>query len=198
MLPDFPDEKKVFENIASTRLRATKNRRMPLFPDSDAIVFFEGDRNSMTTADGCYNDDKFESITADIELSNEQLENLTIKGLFDHLDRLALQLGERQMTQIIGILDRTCEAHGQVYHQRGPNDHVEALLTMMDMIDLEFDINGDPILPDILAGPDAAPKINMAVQTIYDDPDLLCRYKIIISRQRDKWRDRQSNRKLVG
>ena len=63
---------------------------------------------------------------------------------------------------------------------------------------IDFDEKGNPILPTIVLHPDMMKRIEGKLAEWESDPELQARRKNILAKKKEEWRDRESNRKLVG
>lgn len=199
MLPDFPDEKELCRELVRKRMKSTKDERMHLFGQSDGIACFEGDKFEIRRADGTCDVSEFQRIEVGREWNIEEIESLTIDALVKDADDMAREFGTQQMKHIIETIDDACERVGHVFkHGKDEGGYLEGFFNSLETVHIDFRDDGSPIVPWIMAGSEAAEKLNRVLEMIDEDPTLKRRYDEIMEQQREKWRARESNRKLVG
>lgn len=180
-------------------MRAMKDRRLHFFSEAAAIEYFEGDIQSIQRPNEPVDKSEFQTIEERWTLTKEQAENLSIAQLLEQVDRIATSLGSQQVKHILATVDKGVEKVGHtIQHGITIEEHANAYLTSLDTIYLDFNDDGMPRLPSIIAGTEAAVKLKAAQEYIQSNDKLLARYDEIITRQRERWRARESNRKLVG
>jgi hypothetical protein len=196
MLPDFPEEKLRLQELVIKRMEAVTARRMHVFGSAPASILFEGIRYRLVRDDGSVDCNDLRSVEASITVDFDEAESLSIPELCAKADQAALSIADQQMKLVIESLDQAIEQSGNVLNHKGVTP--DAFLEMLDRIEFSFDEMGNPHLPSLMSGPSVAPKIEAMLREIENSPTLTKRYDSIIDQQRERWRVRESNRKLVG
>ena len=70
---------------------------------------------------------------------------------------------------------------------------------MLETVQIDFDDYGRPDVSGVrlVMHPDQAQKVQPLMAEWQNDEAFQCRYREIMLKKRDEWRDRESNRKLV-
>ena len=69
---------------------------------------------------------------------------------------------------------------------------------MLEKIHIDFDKNGQPRMPNMVIHPDTLERIRPKLAEWEADPAIKKRRIEILAKKKEEWRDRESNRKLVG
>lgn len=200
MLPDYPREKSLIEEkIVRKRMRAMRDRSLGFFGEATAIEYFEGRQQLMIREDGSNDASEFQTVEDGWTLNLDEAENLTIQQLLEQVDKIATSLGDQQVKQILKTVDESVERVGNVVkHGKTEEGYLDGFFRSLATIHIDFNPDGTPRLPTILAGTEATQKLGKVGKIIEEDPALQEKYDQIIAKQRERWRVRESNRKLVG
>lgn len=197
MLPDFPDVKRtVLERLVGhTRLGAEADPLLGMMP---AFVVHEGDRSVVRREDGSEVtlELRRDPIKATVELSAEDMRLRGPAATADAVARLAEGLNEGIAKRTFAAIEEAAESVGNSVKVNGPFT-TEVYLSMLDRMELAFEVDGSWSGLRLLAHPDTAAKAEPVLELIENDPELRARRDAIIDRKREQWRVREAARQLV-
>lgn len=154
----------------------------------------EGNKNKLLRYDGTIDDVPMKSSGAKVEIKLDDLDQHGIKEVIKVIDKAAQDIAKQQSKNFFERLNQICDETGQVYDNKGKPLTFDSILDLLDSMPIDFDEDGQPIMPSILAGSRVIEKL------IKQEPsdEQIERQKEIIGRKFSEWRDRESNRRLVG
>lgn len=202
MLIDYPKEKKKVKRIYLDRLRKHKSQ-LSLSSMVKTVGVYEGHQQEIIREDGSRETIKFELVKGEILVNNEELENIalgrTSNIVFEKLIQIAKEMATQESKMFLDKINETTTETGQVV--KGEKiSFSEGILRMLEMIEIDFDEHRNPILPTLIINPETAKKLqtDQKLKDLEHDPEYKSRYKKIMTKKWEEWRDRESSRKLVG
>ncbi|MEQ8852809.1 hypothetical protein [Gimesia sp.] len=199
MLPDYPKTKELLSEMFHERVKTVQYQKLGLFSQINPTQLHEGIKCHLYRDDGSFEDIELKQIQASVSLEQniQDLENMDVEKVADLLDNLGEQLAGEQVSLIIQELDKAVHETGNIANSDLP--FLEQFFDSVQKIDLDFDVNGIPIMPQFLVGSDETrKKIEETLSQIESDPMLRVRFDNLIEKKRLEWRDREASRNLVG
>lgn len=154
----------------------------------------EGNKNKLLRYDGTIDDVPMKAIDTKIEIKVDDLDQHGHKEVLKVLDEAARDMARQQSKNFFERLNQICDETGQVYDNKGQPLTFDSILDLLDSMPIDFDEKGQPIMPSILAGPRVIEKL---LKQEPSDEQIKKRNEII-ERKYSEWRDRESDRRLVG
>ncbi|HUT71923.1 MAG TPA: hypothetical protein VMW89_14740 [Desulfatiglandales bacterium] len=198
MLPDLPSLKQDIEQALYRYFQTQLNLRLGFFGEVPKYIIHECDRTRTLRADGTIDESKLKQASAELSLKSGEIPELTIKERKAKLNDMADQMAGQISKQLFGTLNEVLEKAGQVTDQKGKPLDAEAVFTVLETIELDFDETGKHKNLSIVVPPALAPKAKKVFEQIESDPILQKRHEEIMIRKRMEWRAREASRKLVG
>jgi hypothetical protein len=158
----------------------------------------EGHQFSHETLEGEIVTQKFRAVEARFEISARLSPQETQEQMNRKIKEAAESIAHQSERMFFTTLDEVTRETGNVLDARGAPFHPRMVLDLMEKMPLDFDKDGKPILPTIVLHPDMLKKIEAKIPEWEGDPEFKRRQAQIIERKKEEWRDRESNRKLVG
>jgi hypothetical protein len=193
MLPDFPVTKKEIHKKVALAMEQMERAKAPMLSEIKSFVQHEGKVHSYDRIGAKPVSEGYEEIAIPVtielteipELVGEKF-NAKIEAIGDQLARKRMEMFYRKFTEVTQEIGNAFDAGGAPLTQ-------DMCLAMMEKMDMEF-------------GPDERPTFRLhttpELAKIYEawqqDASFKARYEELLNRKRDAWRDRESNRKLVG
>jgi hypothetical protein len=198
MLPDFPDLKDRLLRIAMYDF-ARQIDRDGLIKPIKKMVYFEGGRFEAGDVSGYVDSFEPQLTSVPVEVSRAAIIERGIDAFVDGL-RGAASLHLEKMHEL--VLRRASEAIdrvGNAVDASGQPMSADLFLKMLETIDIDFLENGQPDLSSvqIVTHPSQGEAFQRMQTEWISDPSFQARYSGLMSKKRDAWRDRESNRKLV-
>ncbi|GEM_PF-403690 len=197
MLPDLPGLKHDIQRALDRYLSTQVNKRLGFFNEVPKHPVHEGNRLRVVRADGSIDESELEKASAEMSIKLEDIPGLTLEKRLAMLNDQADQIASQISKGLFEGLKRELDKAGQAVDQRGRTLDAEAVFSVLEKIQFEFDETGGHEIAVVLH-PDLAPKMMDVLKQIESDPILRKRYEEIITRKRMEWRDREAARKLVG
>jgi hypothetical protein len=198
MLPDFPALKQRL-----LRLAWFEHRRQVeadgLIGAISAVPYFEGRRFATGDVEG-YVEQSVPEVTAiPYEIERSAIIERGLSALSEGLKR-ASELQIQAMHEM--LFRKHGEATARVGNQvdaGGQPFSADLYFKMLETVQIDFDDYGRPDVSGVrlVMHPDQAQKVQPLMAEWQNDEAFQRRYREIMLKKRDEWRDRESNRKLV-
>lgn len=200
MLPDFPKAKKKLTEMLLMRFRNRSKQHMGPFGQARVKAIHEGKGAwILKREDGSIDDrGRLKETGVDMTFEKDEMEKLSFEDVLKKFDQAADEMGKKISGDMYQSLNDILEETGNKIDGRGEPFSVDKFFEVFDKIFINFDENGEPQLPSIVAGPELVARIQSVLAEIYTDAKNKERYDQIIERKRQEWRDRENSRKLVG
>ncbi len=198
MLPDFPTLKGRLLRLAEFEFRQ-QVRADPLIGAIKATPYFEGGRFTSGDVDGHVEESTPEITAIPCEVERSAIIERGVDALIES-QRKSVELQIQTMHEM--ILRKTSEATARVGNQidaAGQPFSAELFFKMLERVQIDFDSSGQPDLSAVrfVVHPDQAERVRQLMTQSQSDPLFQRRYREIMLKKREEWRDRESNRKLV-
>jgi len=196
MLPDFQKVKEKLEKkfIKELELKIEKN---PLLSEIKTQRIYEGSTLATRTIDGFENVNPLQEVQSFFEISNEELMEKGPIAIFDKLDRIASDFISQRTKSLFSRLDEAIEKTGNVVDGEGKPLSPELILQVLEKMAIDFDENGNPIMPALVVHPDQLEKMKKNPELWQINPEFEKQLKKTIEKKRCEWIDRKNSRKLV-
>ena len=153
----------------------------------------EGNKNKLLRYTGTIDDVPMKEIGTKIEINTKDLDRHGLKEVLKVLDKAARDMALQQSETFFERLNQICDETGNVYDNKGRPVTFDSILDILDSMPIDFNENGQPEFPSIVAGQRVINEI------IKKEPtnEQIKRQNEIIKRKYSEWRDRESDRRLV-
>lgn len=197
MLPDYPAFKKNCSEIVRRAMEESRNESLLIFGPDLEVAHFEGSRFEFISEQSKGGPDRYQRVQSEFAYSVEELERLTFDDLIDRMIRVGREIGNQQANVGIQAMQEALEGtENEIVHSN--SDFVTQILQAFEVIRIDFDKDGKPLMPQIMAPPNLVSHLEDAVEKISQSNELESRLRCILERKKEEWRDRQASRKLVG
>jgi hypothetical protein len=116
--------------------------------------------------------------------------------IYEQLFQNAKEFASQQMQMMIKNINEVTEMTGNVIKSKGEYS-VEDFYRSIEMVEIEFDKDGKPVLPTIVSSPSFIDNMINTLKKHEHLPESKTRMDEIINLKRKQWYDRENNRKLV-
>ena len=192
MLPDWPNLKRLWEE----RFRMLLNERMvqgSLASLTTRIKYFEGDTSEIIDSIGQTQERSPKCLASSIEVDRQDLIERGPVAFLDVFNGLANDLASQMSSGILDEVNQVTENTGNVVNTGGSDIAFDTILQALAKIEMDFDEEGRPQFPTLVASPETFDKLSKLQQ----DEHLRRKLDRIIEQKRREWIDRESHRKLV-
>jgi hypothetical protein len=196
VLPDFPVLKDEFRKRLMEMTQRRTKQYMGLLGRIGARQLHEGKGHRLIRADGSVDEASSVAIAVPITLAASEIESLTMNDLIAKLDTAAREMAEKQSALFGERFEQSVNEVGNAINAEGMTE-VEAFFKGLETVDLEFNQDGSPDIPES-PQPSGQAWLKRMRLLVAEDPLLRQRYTSLIGRKREEFRDREISRKLVG
>jgi hypothetical protein len=198
MLPDFPDLKRRWAAVAGFEVRRHV-KADELVGAIRAVPYFEGRGFRTGDVDG-FVDETTPTFTAiPYVIARQDIIEKGVTAFIEASRRAAeAQVGAfqemllRKNTEVVERVGNRIDAGGQPFS-------ADLYFKMLETVQIDFDSNGRPDISGtrLVVHPEQADRIRQLFTQWERDEAFQERYRQIMLKKREEWRDRQSNRRLV-
>ena len=196
MVPDFSKTKSEISKLLSLRLRVKTTQLSVLASLARPIVQHEGTIHSYPQEGFGNISEGFEQFQVPIKLTVEEMKHLTGNKLAEKMDAMAEEMARKTSEHGYRVLDRVTAKAGNVLDAGGEAFSKDHYLSMLEKIEMSFKPDGQPDFV-IVAHPQMAEALSRIWPVWEKDSDFMAQYNALLSRKREDWLDRESNRKLA-
>ena len=197
MLPDYPKIKRRADAFLRRYLKDEISKSAPFLSGIGRTVQHEGDEGSYEDVDGREEHIEYETMTAGLEITRDEMRHGSFSVIMAKYKRLAEILAEAQKKMMFAKVSEAAESVGNVVDAKDKPIR-EALLEMQRKIQLDFDPRtGEPRHHTMVINPETFDKIKDDLESLEGDSEFLAELSEIKQKQWMDWRDRESRRRLV-
>jgi hypothetical protein len=197
MLPDYIDTKERLQNILNRWVKRRVRDHLGPFGESPRYTVFEGTGTTIIRTNNREDVTPMLRIESEFEVKYDEVPILTLSDILRRLDGVAQRIADQMAKHAYSSIAEATERVGNVVKADGKITP-EAILELLDKIEIEFDDNGNPELPSIHIHPDVAETLKEALIQLQEIPENRQRFEAILAEKKEKRRVREANRKLVG
>lgn len=199
MLPDFP---KIKEDILKKRIipdiKAKRASYLGILNQIPVRIIHEGNNSLTVRSDGTEDTMKPKIMSGGISYNSSDIKDMTPKDVSRRMDNVAEELSTQIFDNVIDKIETACEETGNVLNLNNEKFSVVHYFEMLEKIEIDFDDNNNPIWPSFLVGKKVDLTIIMKeLEKIEKDKTLQKRLDEIVSKKREEYHARESNRELV-
>jgi hypothetical protein len=200
VLPDFVRVKKRSERQLLRWLEQQIPELTPLIKGVQRFRQHEGRLGKIVRSDASEGTLDYPLAEFPLEISRDDIRSGDIDRIKARVLDLARRIGEHQTKEMLKVAGEAADAAGNVVNAGGGELTQEHFLEVFRRIHMDF----DPVTLQPLPGgvfvmhPDMAQKIVPKVKAWEQEPAFNAKYKTLIQKKREEWRDREANRKLVS
>ena len=198
MLPDYPDVKKKIDEWLNEFIAQHSNAAMGSFSEIRTKTQFEGHAMRITREDGAVEEMPFHHVTSEINIDLREVEGLSINDMLAKVVDTAHEMAQQKGQIIIEGVEEATTRLGNSFDAGGQPLSLDLLLQIMRPIEIDFDENGQPMMPRIVGVPGLEERARVLLAEAESSPEQKRDLDALIEEKRREWHDRESSRKLVG
>jgi hypothetical protein len=169
----------------------------PILSEIEIYTMHEGRSTAMKDGDQTWSDPLVEG-SAQYEIKAEDHKTFN----FEAFDRFAQSLGSQfldtKKRNLFEVMHRATTRSGNVVGGGGkPLDH-DTIFEALELIQIDFDENGQPDMPSMVVHPSMAPRLQKLSKEAEEDPRIKARHAEIMRKKKEQFLAREADRKLVG
>lgn len=137
-------------------------------------------------------------VSSNFTLNKSEIPTMTIEDVLLRLGETAQDMARQTAQYMYGTIAAAVDKVGNTVSAGGKKPTAETLLEALTKIQIDFNPDGSPRMPEWHVHPDAANAIELAGEELERDPELKREFGQLLARKKEEWRAREANRKLVG
>jgi hypothetical protein len=197
MLPDYPLLKnklsEKFEGIVKANIE-----KEPLLGRIRKQIIHEGDSLAITSLDGYSSQTNYPEFESAFNISYDDIIKKGPEAYFEKALDVSKDMANKLTGNVLKTLDKVIERTGNVVNvKKGEGITPNSILDALEKIEIDFDENGNPIMPEIHVSPEDFKKLNSLKIDQKTGMELEKRRKEILDKKKREWTGRESSRKLV-
>jgi len=198
MLPDYPEIKRKLQRGLGRRFELLIDQKAPHVARIRRIGQAEGDKFTFEDEEGTIVEKGFHRFEGRVEVPIK----LPLVEINKTVAKQIEQAAETIAAQSEGLLftahKEAVESVGNVFDARGQQYNPLMMWDMIEKVHIDFDENGRPEMGIVVMHPDTLARIRPQIEKWEADPVLKKRRAEVLAKKKEEWRDRESNRTLVG
>lgn len=198
MLPSFSRvKKKIYEEDIKPFFDSVRMRD-PLISNINHTVYHEGNITSYETVEGEVVKPDTQSISADMQITIEDVEKQDINIVLRKVEKAAEEFSSQQAQMMFRTVSQVTEKTGNTLDAGGQKLTPELFLELVEKVQIDFDPDtGQPSLPTLYIHPNMTPQVKQMIKDADADPTHKAKFDQIIEQKRKEWNEREAYRKLV-
>ena len=172
------------------------NAARGIFSDVRVRPIKEGTQTAIRRPGGKLDDTKMHKLEVAETIPMSAVETWTDQQVVEHYQKMGRRMGEKQVRATYEDLNKVTQETGNVIDAKGTLT-ADVFFAAIEKIWIEFDSDGKPRLPTMVIHPHQAEDWKKLGELMYADPANAQRMDDIIRRKKERWRERESSRKLV-
>ncbi len=194
MLPDFPKVREFTNEKMMIWFHRRVFQKTGIMQEILKEEIHEGNRVELHRYDGTKQKVSMKPTVSEMRLERDEFKEKGLPAVLTAMDKTAADIARKQTKYFFEQLDDICEQAGQTYDAKGQPLSYDLILEQFEMVQIDFDENGQPLMPTILSGP----KIHEIFDKLEITEEQEKRFEEIIEQKRSEWHYRESDRKLVN
>ena len=199
MLPDYPEIKSEFDALFDRFIKARVHEHLgPVWGQAANRRQFEGESLVTHWSHGGQHEAPMRRFSQVFSVERKEIPTLSLQDIVERIDDTARNLAELIAKGMYASMSETIEKAGRVCDAEGKPISPEAILEMLEKIDMDFSDGKEFKLPTLIVSPQLAERATEAKDALENDPLYRNRLDEVLSRKREEWLAREANRKLDG
>ena len=194
MLPDFPKVREYADHMLREWCDRQLTAKTGIMRKMKAVVIHEGHRMKLVRFDGSIEQQPLKKMGTTIRLAKDDLEKKGLQAVLEAVGKAANDIAQKQSKFFFQRLDEILGRTGQTHDAGGRPFTFDLMLEGLEMVDIDFDEQGQPMWPTFFCGRALYETAQKWVLTNEQKK----KHEGLIERKRLAWRERESNRRLVS
>ena len=196
MLETIPKLEEEFSRLASRFIENAIRARAPAFRQISRHRVWEGRQSTIVRPNGDEDDTEFHEFSTESEISVDTILYSSLDEILQCFMPVAKAMARDHEKMLFETINQVTARTGNVVHG-GQGLSYDKILEALETIQIDFDADGNPMMPTIIVGPAMEAKM----RELINDPtgkDFQKRQADIIDKKRLEWCAREASRTLVG
>ena len=142
MLPDLPTLKGDIQRVLLAYFHGQVYVRLGFFSKVPKHTIHEGKHLRTVRADGTIEESDLKQASAEMAVHFDEAPRITLEERMAKINDMADQMARQMGEQLFGSLNETLDKAGQTLDQKGQPLDAEAIFSVLEKIEIEFDETG--------------------------------------------------------
>lgn len=134
----------------------------------------------------------------EFSIPTKELPATTLDTILAKIDNAAQQIARQVAENIYQTISEAVERVGNTIDAKGQKPSAELILETLAKIQVDFDRDGKPRMPELHIHPTLEEATKLAFEELENNPELKKQFKQTMEEKREEWRAREASRILVG
>jgi hypothetical protein len=197
LLPDYPKLKESIKERLYYAAIEEMSKEFPIASIAKMRCIHEGQSSSLVREDGSVTVIELKRLKSQMFMSYEECETSALSFVYDKMQTAIKEIIKQQAEMFVSTIDEAVTKTGNNIDMKGQKLTPDHILDMLKKIHIEFDSNGNPFMPKILAGTKGNESLIEAIKGLDIEP-YKSKFENLINEKKREYLDRENNRKLVG
>ncbi len=196
-LPSYRSLRKDINTLIEYASKQAIAQKMGTFGGLGNSVQHEGDAARFVGDDGSEHVVDYKEVVSERVVTDEELMTMQFADIIQMASNLGTDLGDQQARGVFEAVNQATEAVGNVLKTNGEKFTMEHFFKSLEMIDIDFDEEGNPKMPTMYIHPSMSERMKEVMETEADTPENNKRHEELMKKKREEFDARESHRKLV-
>ncbi len=193
----YPTLESDIEDALISLVMNEAERKSGILPQIETSKIQEGAKTAIIRAEGGKEVTETVTFSADCEIPRETILYGSAQDLINAFMPIGDSMASEKSKHLFNVVNEAVSRIGNVVEGKGQPLSFELILQTLENIEINFEKNGDPIMPTMVVGKEAASRLEELQDTEEAAEFEKLKEELIIKKRRE-WRAREANRKLVG
>lgn len=193
----FPELERDLQNFTINYLGKVGSFFAPLSDQVPVQRLFEGDQMSTIREQGTYEENEIREFSTDLVIPTNTILYASLDEVLKLFEPIGKKIAFDKERMLLDTVSDAAEKVGNVVSAEGKPFSVAKLFEMLETVQIDFDQQGLPKMPTLVAGREIIEQFE-ALQTKPEDPELEKAFNDLIQRKKAEWLAREADRTLVG
>jgi hypothetical protein len=197
MLPHFPKSHKQMMEIREDKIWEGFYSASPVLRQIGFRAQREGKASTFQTEQGAIEQIDYKHTGSEIVYKPKDAEGMTVQEFIKIYQEPAREMGKKTVTALYEKIDKITQQTGNFVNSgRKPLSH-DLFLDLIEKMPIDFDSSDQPRMPSLNAGSEMFAHLQQQIPKWHEDPAFLTRWKAILDKKREEFREREACRRLV-
>ena len=197
MLPNYEKLNASFSK-AVRRFLFLRSREDGFLKQIRPHAIHEGRNAAIVRPDETVDPTELKKSEASLLMTYEEIEDVDLLAIMNKMSEMAAQFRDQNAKHIFETLNDVTTKTGQVVNAAGRPLTNDDLIHMMERIQLDFERNQEAGDASLVVHPDMVPVLKRLEGEMNRSVDLKKRWKEVMEKKKDEYRQREADRNLAG
>lgn len=193
----YPELEADIADLMNSYVRSVAEVHSPMTGEIHSYVIHEGRRSILRREDGSEDETNMQTHSADCEISQITVLYGTHDQIFEAFTPIGLSMASQKEKMLFEAIREATDKTGNIIDAKGKPLSFDLLMELLEKMPIDFDKDGQAIMPTLAVGPDMEDKIKKIAKKC-ETKENIERHTRLMQKKKDEWRAREADRILVG